>query len=104
IDARTDVWSLGVVISEMVTGRLPFEGPTTNDVIAAVLEREPPPLMRHVPEVPTELQRIVKKALCKNREERYQTAKDLYIDLKNLKQDLEFEAKQRESAPDAPQL
>jgi eukaryotic-like serine/threonine-protein kinase len=93
VDARTDIWSLGVVIYEMVTARPPFEGATTSDVIVSILEREPAPLAQLSPEAPAELQRIISKTLHKDREGRYQTAKDLLIDLKDLKQDLDIEAK-----------
>ncbi|MFY9607122.1 MAG: protein kinase [Blastocatellia bacterium] len=84
VDARTDIWSLGVVICEMVSGRAPFEGATTSDVIVSILEREPPPLAQHLTEAPAELQRIVSKTLHKDRGQRHQTAKDLLIDLKAL--------------------
>ena len=93
LDARTDIWSLGVVIFEMLTGVSPFERSTESDKIAAILEHEPPPLSDTVQDVPHELQRIIRKALSKNRDERYQTSRDLLIDLKNLRRDLEFEKK-----------
>ena len=93
VDARSDIFSLGAVIYEMVAGRVPFEGATTSDVIVSILEREPVPLSLYAPGEPTELERIVKKALAKDREERYQLAKDLLIDLRNLKQEMEVQAK-----------
>lgn len=92
VDVRTDLWSLGVVVYEMMAGCTPFERSTASEVIALILEREPPPLARYRREVPAELERIISKALIKNREERYQTAKDLLVDLRRLRQRLDVEA------------
>jgi len=100
VDARTDIFSLGVVMYEMLTGRLPFEGSTTREVLASVLsDKEPQPLARYSRDATPELERIVSKALRKDREQRYQTAKDLLLDLQNLKQQLDFESRLERSIP-----
>ena len=100
VDARTDIFSLGVVIYEMLAGRLPFQGSNTNEILASILgDNDPPPLARYSTEVPVELERIVSKALRKDRDERYQTIKDLLLDLQSLKQEAEFERKLERSTP-----
>ena len=94
-DARTDLWSLGAVLFEMVTAHVPFIANSATETLALILQREPPPLARYSDEVPPELERIVAKALTKDREERYQSAKDLLIDLRNLKRKLEVGTRDR---------
>ena len=94
VDGRADIWSLGVVIYETIAGCAPFSGTSKSDVIASILRQEPLLLTRYSKDVPPELQRIVDKSLRKEREERYQIVKDLLIDLKDLKQNLELDSKQ----------
>ncbi len=89
VDARTDIFSLGVMLYEMVAGRAPFAGKTTGEVIAAILRDSPPPLNRCAPDTPPEMEHILSRALRKDREERYQTANELLVDLKRLKRRLE---------------
>src|SRR6266542_356787 len=91
LDARSDIWSLGVVIYEIVGGISPFPGETPSDCIASILKTEPPPLSTVLPDVPVKLQSIVQKALRKNMEERYQTIKEMLTDLRDLKRELEAE-------------
>ena len=92
VDARTDIFSFGVVLHEMLVGQLPFAGETTSDVIASILKFEPLPPSSFDNKIPAELDRIVGKALRKNRDERYQTAAELVRDLRQLQKRLQFDA------------
>ncbi len=91
VDHRTDIFSLGVALYEMTTGRLPFYGTTASETIDKIIHAQPEAIARFNYDIPAELERIIRKALRKDVEARYQTAKDLLVDLRNLKQEMEVE-------------
>ncbi|HEU4390289.1 MAG TPA: serine/threonine-protein kinase, partial [Blastocatellia bacterium] len=103
-DHRSDIFSLGVVTYEMLTGRLPFDGESATQIIDRILHADPPAIARLNYSVPLELERIVRKTLEKDAEFRYQTARELYIDLRNLRRDLEGSDRARSSQSLSPEM
>ena len=96
VDHRTDIFSLGVVLYQMATGRSPFEGSSPSETIARILEAQPEAMARFNYEVPEDLDRIVRKCLEKDRERRYQSARDLMVDLKGLARERETASPRRQ--------
>ena len=101
VDHRSDLFSVGVVLYEMATGRVPFAGSSLTDTIDRIIHKQPEAIARLNYNVPAELEIIIKKALRKNRDERYQTARELLVDLRDLEQELEFASRMEHSI--APQ-
>lgn len=99
VDVRTDVFSFGVLLYEMLTGRKPFVGETAMDVIGAILHKEPVPLRQLLPDVLSEIERIINKLLRKDSNERYQTIKDVLIDVRDVRKELEFQDKLKVTVP-----
>ncbi len=97
IDPRSDIFSLGIVMFELCSGKRPFEGENQLELISSILKDEAPPLRQLVPEIPHELERIVEKSLRKDRDHRYQHVKDLHIDLEDLADEIKFESKANKS-------
>ena len=99
IDARTDLFSLGVVLYEMISGQSPFAGETTADVIAAVLEREPRPLAQAQPGASPALSRLIGRAMRKDREERFQTSRELLDALREVRREVDDDARPSRALP-----
>ncbi|NOT59054.1 MAG: serine/threonine protein kinase, partial [Acidobacteria bacterium] len=101
VDARSDLFSLGSVLYELLTGRAPFKGATMSDILVGILDREPAPLVQHDPTAPRELQNVINKALRKDRDQRYQSARELLSDLKPLQLRMESQSHWLEDQPTA---
>jgi serine/threonine protein kinase len=103
MDARSDIFSFGVVMYEMLTGKVPFTGETMTDTLSSIISTEPQPIISIAPHLPRELQRIVQKTLKKKRDQRYQTTRDLLVDLKEMRDELRAEARLEQTAvPNRP--
>ncbi|MBA2379906.1 MAG: protein kinase, partial [Blastocatellia bacterium] len=106
IDGRSDIFSFGTVLYQMLTGTLPFNGENYVDVIASILHKEPPPISEHAPDVPHDVETLVRKCLRKNRDERFQKVRELLADLRDIQKELDLEIRSGQrsgehSTPDA---
>ena len=108
VDTRSDIFSLGIVVYEMITGEIPFKGETVSDVIAAILQSEPKPLREHFGEnhIPSEFENCMLRALAKKRDERFQSVKEFSEHIRKCKQRIEFETefKRVSDSGDLPEI